>query len=231
MKKLILGLCVTSLAAAQSVNAAGALDSGRDMPKWRGATAEQIVGPCRFRIANMYGGEFRAPRPDSSPPHQGTYYLPVTGPTAFLAGGFGMFCVEATNDRITSALNAKYVDGRWQRYRLDGGPEFVPFEKEANARTVSMKGRNWTGIAYIEDDTTGDERRRARIFHFCLIHNVRALCGNAPVKWLADRKARSDLDRMRTILESVEFVDPPPLRGASAADTSDAPPAARPAQP
>ncbi|RDK08800.1 hypothetical protein DN412_18620 [Cupriavidus lacunae] len=135
---------------------------------------------------------------------------------AFLAGGFGVFCVDATEERITSALNAKYVGGHWQRYGPVNGPEFVPFEKLANVRTVPLKGANWTGMAYTEDDTTGDERRRARVFHFCLIHNARALCGNTPVKWLADRKTRSDLDRIQAILESVRFLDSPTPTGASA---------------
>lgn len=217
MKKLVIGLCIAGFATAQSLNTAAARDSTHDLTERTTATAEHVLGPCRFSIASMFGGEFRMPRPDSSPPKQGAYYLPITGPMAFLAGGFGVFCVDATEERITSALNAKYVGGHWLRYGPVNGPDFVPFEKQANARTIPLKGANWTGMAYTEDDTTGDERRRARVFHFCLIHNAHALCGNTPVKWLADRKTRSDLDRIKAILESVQFVDTPTPAGSSAA--------------
>ncbi|WP_454765718.1 hypothetical protein [Cupriavidus campinensis] len=209
MKELILGLCITGLAAAQSVAAASEREFSQRLTERTIVTAEHIVGPCHFNIANMFGGEFRVPYPDSSPPQQGSYYLPITGPLAFSAGGFGLFCVDATDERITLALNAKYVDGRWLTYGPVKGPEFIPFERRANARTVSLKGRNWTGIAYTEDDPTGDEKRRARVFHFCLIRSPQALCGHTPVKWLADRKTRSDLERIKAILESVEFVDFP----------------------
>lgn len=103
------------------------------------------------------------------------------------------------------------------RYGPVNGPEFIPFEKQANARTVPLEGTNWTGMAYTDDDTTGDERQRARVFHFCLIHKAHALCGNTPVKWLADRKTRSDLGRIKAIQESVEFVDAPTPVDANAA--------------
>ncbi|MGU7771960.1 hypothetical protein ACV229_17545 [Burkholderia sp. MR1-5-21] len=214
MKKLILGLCVIGLAASQTFNTVGACESIHNSTE-ESTTVEHVVGSCRFSIANMFGGEFRAPRPDSSPPRQGAYYLPITGPMAFRAGGFGMVCVDANEERITTAQNAKYVDGQWLRYGPVDGPEFVPFDKQANARTIPLKGKNWAGIAYTEDETTGDERRRARVFHFCLTHDTHALCGNTPVQWLADRKMRSDLNRIKAILESVEFVDIPTPTGAS----------------
>jgi hypothetical protein len=58
---------------------------------------EYALGPCRFRIADMFGGSFRVPYPDNSPPQGGSYYLPVTGPMASLSGGFGLFCWKAND--------------------------------------------------------------------------------------------------------------------------------------
>lgn len=202
-------LCIAGLIFLQPAGSAPI----RNSPICEGATAEHVVGPCRFTIANMYGGEFKVSGRDGSPP-QGVYYLPETGPMAFLDGAFGLSCHDANHEQIATALNGKYVDGRWLRYGPVNGPEFVPYERLANARTIPLHGRNWTGMAYVEDDTTGDERRRARVFHFCLIHDARALCGDTVIKWLADRKKREDLDRIKAILESVEFVDspaPPPV--------------------
>ncbi|WP_416051099.1 hypothetical protein [Cupriavidus basilensis] len=213
MKKLILSLCIAGVVAAQSFSTATAQGSAQVLAE-RTTTVAHVVGSCRFSITNMFDGHFEAF--DESSPEQGGYLLPITGPKAFLTDGFSVFCVDGNEERITSAMNAKYVDGHWLRYgAVNTAPEFVPFEKQANARTVQLKGKNWTGVAYTEDDTAGDERRRARVLHFCLIHNAHALCGNTPVKWLADRKVRSDLDRIKAILESIEFVDTPTPAGAS----------------
>ncbi|MGF6899224.1 hypothetical protein [Paraburkholderia sp. GAS348] len=207
MKKLILCPCVAGMAAAQYLSTAAAQDFAQPLTGWTSTTTEHVVGSCRFSIANMFDGHFEAF--DGSSPVQGGYLLPMTGPKAFLTDGFGIFCVDASEERITSALNARYVAGKWLRHGPVNGPEFIQFEKQANARTVPMKRANWTRMAYTDDDTTGDERQRTRVFHFCLIHKAHALCGNTPVKWLADRKTRSDLDRIKAILEPVEFVDTP----------------------
>jgi hypothetical protein len=63
-----------------------------------------------------------------------------------------------------------------------------------------LKGINWTGLAYTADGTTGDESKRARVFHFCLIHNAQALCGETPVVWLVEPKV-SELWKVKAILE------------------------------
>ncbi len=215
LTKLIIRLCIAGLMATPSIGTAAVENSPPNLLK-QTTTAEHVVGPCRFRIANMFGGEFREAHPDSSPPQQGSYYLPITGPSSFLTGGFGLFCVEANEERITSSLNGKYVDGRWWTYGPVDGPEFVPYEEQAKARTIPLKEKNWTGITYTEDATTGDERTQARVFHFCLVRDARALCGYTVVEWLADRKGRNDLDRIKAILESVEFIDTPLPAGGSA---------------
>lgn len=184
---------------------------------------EYIVGPCRIRIANMFGGHFDGAHPDEVRP-QGVYYLPLTGRMAALNGGFSLFCVDATEERLTIALNAKQVEGRWLTYGPVNGPEFIPFDKQAHFRSIQLNGKNWIGRAYTANDTTGDEKSRACLFYFCLIHNANALCGYTPVAWLA-RPKRNQLWKIKAILESVEFVDTP-----ASASTSPAASAATPSQ-
>jgi hypothetical protein len=116
-------------------------------------------------------------------------------------------------------LDAKYVDGHWLSSGPVDGPEFVPFDRQAHVQTIRLKGTNWTGTAYTADDTTGDERRRARVFHFCLIHDAHALCGNTPVIWLANPK-RNQLSKIKAILESVYFIDTPSPASASVASSA-----------
>ncbi len=168
-----------------------------------------IVDPCRFKIADMFGGHFRALNSDGSPPQEGSYYLPITGPMASLNGGFGLFCQEANERQIGIALGAKYVNDRWLKYSPWGDdPELTPFDEQAHAQTVPLSGANWIGTALTVDDTTGDEERRARIFSFCLIHQALALCGTTPVEWLANPKT-NQLWKIKAILQSVQFVDTP----------------------
>jgi hypothetical protein len=187
------------------------------------APAENVyaVGSCHFQIAAMFGGSFDVPHPDRLPP-RGTYLLPLTGPMAALNDGFGLFCVDATEERLTVALNAKYANGRWLKYGPVNGPEFVPFDQTAHFQTIQLKGENWVGRAYTADDTTGDEEIRARFFHFCLIHNAHALCGYTPVAWLA-RPKRNQLWKIKAILESIEFVYTPLAPESSSAASTTIP--------
>jgi hypothetical protein len=212
MKKLIVKVIFYGLIAALSINIGIARSLTSNLAK-QPEIAEHAVGSCRFKIANMFGGRFETL--SQSSPAQGGYLLPITGPKAFLTDGFSLFCVEASVENIASSLNGKYVDGRWWTYGPVDGPEFVPYERQAKAQTIRLNERNWTGIAYAEDATTGEERKRARIFHFCLVHGANALCGYAPVKWMSERKGRNDVERVKAILETVEFVDGPGSTDAS----------------
>ncbi|MGQ7933540.1 hypothetical protein [Paraburkholderia sp. D1E] len=223
MKIKSASLCIAGLVALTCFSGAKAkhvVSAASATTTTTAVSVEHTVGPCRFRITNMFGGDFDVPHPDSSPPQQGSYYLPLTGPMAALNDGFSLFCIDATEKRLTVALNARYADGRCLNYGPVGGPEFVPFDEKARFRTIKLKGKNWIGRAYTADDTTGDEKSRARVFHFCLIHNAYALCGDTPVVWLA-RPKRNQLWKIKAILESVEFVDAPlPASAAASAATA-----------
>ena len=176
----------------------------------------RVIGPCRFRMADLFGGRLATYKDK-----EGIYFLPWVGPQRFRSEGFSLFCVKATDEKIAILLDGKLIDGRWWRCSSYPCTEMEPYEKEANAKSVPLKGRNWQGIANTADDTTGDERWRARWFRFCLIHEKNALCGRVPVKRLSNPKGRDDLPRIKAILESVEFVDPVDLPTTS----TDGPPA------
>ncbi|KAI3593527.1 hypothetical protein D9X30_1254 [Cupriavidus sp. U2] len=176
----------------------------------------RVVGPCRFRMEDLFGGRLATYKDK-----EGIYFLPWVGPQRFKSGSFSLSCVKATDEKIAIYLDGKLIDGRWWRCSSYPCTEMEPYEKKANAKTVPLKGRNWLGIAYTADDTTGDERKRARRFRFCLVHEKNALCGRIPVQWLSNPKGRDDLPRIKAILESVEFVDPVDLPTTS----TDGPPA------
>lgn len=170
-------------------------------------TGEHVVGSCRFRIASMFGGHFRALAHSS--PSQGIYDLPDTGPMAspVLNGGFSLNCGEANDEQIGISLGAKLVDGQWLRYDPWGDdPDLMPFENQAHVQTVQLNGKNWIGKGITVDDTSGDEERRGRIFSFCLVHKTQALCGSTPVEWLGSPEI-NQLSTVKAILESIEFID------------------------
>ena len=207
MKKTIILLGLLSFVVVLSPSNARAQDTAVPTTnRWR-----QVVGPCQFQIANMFGGYFDVPHEhNDSVPQVGIYYLPEVGPKAphVLYGGFSLDCWSSQDTDVYAALGAKPANGQWMRYSPSlYGPQLTPFEKGAHPQTVILKGKNWTGIGLTIDETRGDEEKRARMFSFCLIHKAQALCGSTPVVWLADPK-HNDLWMMKSILQSAVFSDP-----------------------
>lgn len=210
MKKAIVLLFLIGIVISQLFNKTLAQPVGRDhFGKYGRKSADYVVGKCRFRIANVLGGHFYVPNHNDPLSQQGIYDFPDTGPKApEVLQSFGLFCESASEDDVGAMLGAKQIDGRWLRYSPAlYSPQLTPFENGAHPQTVSLKGKNWTGVALTIDDTTGDEEKRNRIFNFCLIHKGQALCGSTPVVRLAHPK-RNELWMMKLILQSIMFVDP-----------------------
>jgi hypothetical protein len=172
--------------------------------------AEYVVKKCQFHITNMFGGHFYIPSHQDSLSQMGLYDFPDTGPGVLpVLQTFGLSCQSSSIDEVGIALGAKQVDGKWLQYDpLPGTSGLTSFDGNAHPRTVTLKGANWAGIGLTVDATTGDEEKRLRFFSFCLIHNTQALCGNTPVARLADPK-HNDLWRVKSILQSVVFCNPP----------------------
>lgn len=175
---------------------------------------EYAVGACLIRIeSEMFGGNFEVH--DEGTPAVGIFTFPDASSknSVGLSNGFTLFCVDASDEKIDTMLNARQVNGKWFTYNPWPGPdepEWKPFDQGAHARTVQFKGSNWRGTGLTVDATTGDEKSRARTFYFCLVHQTHALCGKSPVQWLADPGKRNELWKIRAILQSIEFVDTPP---------------------
>jgi len=177
------------------------------------------IGTCSFKIKNMFGG-YLSTYSDGTPP-VGIYNLPATGPNApHVLQSFGIYCQSGSDNEVDFELGAKQVNGQWFRYDpMPDRPDLMLFEKSAHPQNVTLKGKNWTGVALTIDDTTGDEEKRDRMFHFCLIHKEQALCGSTPVVWLAHPK-RNELWMMKAILQSVVFSDPPAPLSTSASSAA-----------
>ena len=191
-------------------------------------TKEYAVGACHFRIqSGKFGGRFEVH--SDATPAVGIFTFPDTSSrnSVGLSNGFSLFCVDATDEKIGTMLNAKQINGKWLMYNPWPGrndSEFTPLDRNAYPRTVQFKGANWTGTGLTVDATTGDEKHRARTFYFCLIHSAHALCGKSPVQWLADPGKHNELWKIKAILQSVEFIDEQPsLESNPASGSTSAP--------
>lgn len=172
-----------------------------------------VLGTCRIRIADLFGGHFNIPDPAASPTH-GMYYLPETGPTASpMLQSLGLECIGTVGENgLEGLMNVKRDGEHW--LQQDSDDNWVPFEKEQHLHVVRLKGKNWTGLGFLTDQIIGDEERRTRHFKFCLRHDMEALCGDTPVALLS-KPSSNELPRLKATLETIEFVDEgstPPAR-------------------
>jgi hypothetical protein len=203
------GIVVSLLCVALTTTTAAQTTTGNTATK----TTAYAVGACHFRIqSQLFGGNFMVHREGT--PTVGIFTYPNTSSTSSvgLSNGFTLFCVDASDENIGTMLNARQINGKWLMYNPwpgPGEPELTPVDQGAHPRTVPFKGNNWTGTGLTVDATTGDEKRRARTFYFCLIHQAHALCGKSPVQWLANPSKHNELWKIRAILQSIEFVDAP----------------------
>lgn len=215
MNKTAIFLSTISLAAPLFLGAVKAKSISQSLIRdTRQSVEKYALGACHFEIEKLFDGHLIAYL--NTRPPRATYYVPSTRSrgSSVLHDGFSLDCRETTPEQLSTALNAKYDSGQWLSSGPAYGPEFIPFDKQARVQTIPLKGTNWTAMAYTADDTTGDERIRARRFHFCLIHDTHALCGQTPVMWLENRKV-NDLWKVKAILQSIRFIDT-----ATSADTA-----------
>uniref|UniRef100_UPI002ABE605A hypothetical protein n=1 Tax=Paraburkholderia sp. J63 TaxID=2805434 RepID=UPI002ABE605A len=78
---------------------------------------EYAVGLCHFRIdSGMFGGNFEVH--SESTPAVGTFTFPDTSSndSTGLSNGFTLFCVDASDEKIGTMLNARQVNGTWLMY-------------------------------------------------------------------------------------------------------------------
>lgn len=169
------------------------------------ATDTYKMGPCRIRIAKLFGGHFKIPNAAAAPTH-GRYYFPTASNGAFQAvDGFGVDCMDAPDiDSVQNLLGIAHEGDHWFRRDSDGNR--VPFEEGEHVRIINLRGLNWSGLGLL---VTAAPARRTQNFSFCLVHEKHAICGETPVM-LMSHPHNSDLPKMKAILQSIEFVDDGP---------------------
>jgi hypothetical protein len=87
--------------------------------------------------------------------------------------------------------------------------------KAVNTTLYTLHGKGWEGAGITQDQQDGDEDKRTRSFAFCLLRGYQALCGTSDtVMYLAHPK-ESVLPQVIKLLESIEFIDTPPLEPVS----------------
>lgn len=130
----------------------------------------------------------------------------------------GFLCLDATppyKDISTVARFDSQKD-KWVRndaYRFyspsDDPKQDLIWERRA-AKSIhfyELNNVNSKGFAYTQDAITGDEDRRERILHYCLVKPPKALCGQGVMGGLNTIK-KSDLTSYALkILRSIEFIE------------------------
>jgi hypothetical protein len=182
-------------------------DFGKDRPS--GAV------PCRFKFTDPFFGYlsdewyysrskipfgfmcYNATDPDPSKPN--------------LADGFSVnFDMKAKRwvsdrSRFEAHLRAQGMDEEWVKKYADADHFY-----ELTTKTAK-------GFAMTRDHVIGDESRRERHLHYCLIREPKAICGQGVMGTLDDIKKRPKTDLTPyalQILRTIEFVDDESSNGA-----------------
>lgn len=147
----------------------------------------------RKGVDNRFNGIYAAPRP------------PIKGviPDTF---GFGLNCYNIDDGRVNDGW-AKFNEQKKQwKLHFSGDEEERKYYGNNGAKIYQIRALNSQGYVVTNDDLIGEEWRRDRNMHFCLLHPPKALCGDAPVMRLNDPKSNV-LPYVLQILRSIEFID------------------------
>lgn len=103
---------------------------------------------------------------------------------------------------------------RFEAHLRAQGMEEEWVKKYADAdRFYELTTQTAKGFAMTRDDVIGDESRRERHLHYCLIREPKAICGQGVMGTLKDIKKRPKTDLTPyalKILQTIEFVDEHP---------------------
>lgn len=138
---------------------------------------------------------------------------------------FGFMCYDATDPDPSKpnladgfSVNFDVKMSRWvsDRSRFEShltaqGMETEWVKKYADAdHFYELTTGTATGFAITRDDVIGDESRRERHLHYCLIREPKAICGQGVMGSLEDIKKNPRIDLTPyalQILRSIEFLD------------------------
>lgn len=115
---------------------------------------------------------------------------------------------DAKTNRWVSDKNRFEVHLRAQGMDEDWVKKYADADRFHELTTQTAKG-----FAMTRDDVIGDESRRERYLHYCLIREPKAICGQGVMGTLKDIKKRPKTDLTPyalKILRTIEFVDADP---------------------
>jgi hypothetical protein len=163
---------------------------------------------CHFDMKDPYGGTLQAT--ERSTPALANYNAEINPKARHPFETWIQFDCEnnvSLNDLPKLAGVAK-ENGQWVI-------AFNGDAKAVNTTLYTLHGKGWEGAGITQDQQDGDEDKRTRSFAFCLLRGYQALCGTSDtVMYLAHPK-ESVLPQVIKLLESIEFIDTPPLEPVS----------------
>jgi hypothetical protein len=169
---------------------------------------EAAFDGCHFDMKDPYGGTLQAT--ERSTPALANYNAEINPKARHPFETWIQFDCEnnvSLNDLPKLAGVAK-ENGQWVI-------AFNGDAKAVNTTLYTLHGKGWEGAGITQDQQDGDEDKRTRSFAFCLLRGSQALCGTSDtVMYLAHPK-ESVLPQVIKLLESIEFIDTPPLEPVS----------------
>jgi hypothetical protein len=190
-------LCLVATAAAGSAPSAGNI-----------AVREVIFDGCHFQISDPYRARVSADTESTT--HSASYIAEINPKARYPFETWIQFDCEndvGLNDLPKLASVGK-ENGQWVI-------AFNGDAKAVNTTLYTLHGKGWEGAGITQDQQDGDEDKRTRSFAFCLLRGSQALCGTSDtVMYLAHPK-ESVLPQVIKLLESIEFIDTPPLEPVS----------------
>ena len=203
MKSITLLLCI-GLAGMRASSYAASLTSPLNTH-----TGYADLGPgCHVRgeipFDGIMGGSYRAQSEENGGGFSIRKFPKKYGATELQVN---MQCFKIDDGRVNDGW-AKFNEQKkqWE-------PRFINEEDHLQRHKVTkiypIQALNSQGFVVTEDDLIGEEWRRDRNMHFCLLRPPKALCGDAPVMRLNDPKSNV-LPYVLQILRSIEFIDDVP---------------------
>ena len=159
---------------------------------------------CHFDMKDPYGGTLQAT--ERSTPALANYNAEINPKARYPFETWIQFDCEndvGLND-LPKLAGVGKENGQWVI-------AFNGDAKAVNTTLYTLHRKGWEGAGITQDQQDGDEDKRTRSFAFCLLRGSQALCGTSDtVMYLAHPK-ESVLPQVIKLLESIEFIDTPPL--------------------
>ena len=115
------------------------------------------------------------------------------------------FTCYAADDGMATKGWATYDDSS-KKWKINLSPHDAEMFVNAH-KTYQIKALNAQGWAVTINDVTGDEQWRQRHLHYCLIKDVKAVCGNGEMGYLRSGRKGNLTPYVLQILRSIEFID------------------------